>query len=153
MSSFSHIKFFQIQAVITPRTLPTLPYGNCGTERPDIEYRDGLIITGTLEALIDMLRPGVNKTYKFTFLLCARLYIKPHELLNKLCKKHFKNYDRLVSLKPGHIRKISGGIPFAYGLSTVIEHSMVTAITPFCGQHIWFCHGKFVPSTSADGTK
>lgn len=79
------------------KALSTLPYGNPSADKSDVEYKDGLIISAPLETLVDMLRPGVSKSFMFTFLLCSRLYVKPHELLNKLCKRYFKNYDKIVS--------------------------------------------------------
>lgn len=80
------------------KTIGSLPYVNCPAEKPDVEYRDGQIVSATLEALVDMLRPGASKVFTFTFLLCSRLFVKPHELLNKLCKRYFKNYEKIVSI-------------------------------------------------------
>lgn len=89
----------QLSAVLTQgvKTITALPYVTCAPEKADVEYKDGQIVSATLEALVDMLRPGSSKTYTFTFLLCSRLFIKPHELLSKLCKRYFKNYDKIVS--------------------------------------------------------
>ncbi|XP_037302701.1 ras-GEF domain-containing family member 1B-B-like, partial [Manduca sexta] len=75
------------------KTIATLPY--CSAEKLDIQYRDGHIISATLDTLVDMLRPGTSKSFTFTFLLCSRLFVKPHELLNKLCKRYFKTYDKI----------------------------------------------------------
>lgn len=90
---------FQLTAVITPgvKAIAALPYTN--SDRTDVEYQDGQIVSASLEALVDMLRPGAHKTFTFTFLLCSRLFVKPHELLNKLCKRYFKTYDKIVSIK------------------------------------------------------
>ncbi|CAB3225670.1 unnamed protein product [Arctia plantaginis] len=87
----------QLSAVLPHgvKTIATLPYVNCPAEKPDVEYRDGQIVSATLEALVDMLRPGASKVFTFTFLLCSRLFVKPHELLNKLCKRYFKNYEKI----------------------------------------------------------
>ncbi|XP_047524357.1 ras-GEF domain-containing family member 1B-like isoform X2 [Pieris napi] len=71
----------------------SLPYVN--TEKPDLEYKDGQIVSGTIDSLADLLRPGASKSFIFTFLLCSRLFIKPHELLAKLCKRYFRNYDKV----------------------------------------------------------
>ncbi|XP_014366582.1 ras-GEF domain-containing family member 1B [Papilio machaon] len=60
----------------------------------EVEYRDGQLVSASLEALVDMLRPGAPPSFTFTFLLCSRLFLKPHELLAKLCKRYFKNYDK-----------------------------------------------------------
>lgn len=79
------------------KALTTLPYVNCPVEKPEVEYKNGQITSATLDALVDMLRPGVSKHFTFTFLLCSRLFVKPHELLSKLCKRYFKMYDKIVS--------------------------------------------------------
>ncbi|XP_045490193.1 ras-GEF domain-containing family member 1B isoform X1 [Pieris rapae] len=71
----------------------SLPYVN--TEKLDLEYKDGQIVSGTIDSLADLLRPGASKSFIFTFLLCSRLFIKPHELLAKLCKRYFRSYDKV----------------------------------------------------------
>ncbi|CAH0402016.1 unnamed protein product [Chilo suppressalis] len=87
----------QLTNVITPgvKALSSLPYVNCSAEKSDIEYKDGVIVSAPLEILVDMLRPGASKSFMFTFLLCSRLFVKPHELLSKICKRYFKNYDKI----------------------------------------------------------
>ncbi|XP_035459290.1 ras-GEF domain-containing family member 1B [Spodoptera frugiperda] len=87
----------QLSAVLPSgvKSLATLPYMNCTSDKPEVEYRDGQIVSATLEALVDMLRPGASKAFTFTFLLCSRLFLKPHELLNKLCKRYFKSYEKI----------------------------------------------------------
>ncbi|XP_004929877.2 ras-GEF domain-containing family member 1B-like [Bombyx mandarina] len=87
----------QLSTVLTPgvKAIPNHPYTNCTTEKSDIEYRDGQIVSATLDTLVEMLRPGASKSFTFTFLLCSRLYLKPHELLSKLCKLYFRNYDKV----------------------------------------------------------
>ncbi|KAI5641336.1 rasGEF domain-containing protein [Phthorimaea operculella] len=87
----------QISAVLAPgvKNLTALPYVNCPPEKSDVEYKDGQIVSATFDALVDMFRPGVSKSFTFTFLLCSRLFVKPHELLSKLCKRYFKNYDKI----------------------------------------------------------
>ncbi|KAL4717655.1 hypothetical protein ACJJTC_000804 [Scirpophaga incertulas] len=87
----------QLAAVLPAggKPLPTLPYVSCSTDKTDIEYKEGQIVSAPLEALVEMLRPGASKTFTFTFLLCSRLFMKPHELLSKLCKRYFKNYDKI----------------------------------------------------------
>ncbi|KPI96080.1 Ras-GEF domain-containing family member 1B-B [Papilio xuthus] len=67
----------------------------------EVEYRDGQLMSASLEALVDMLRPGAPPSYTFTFLLCSRLFLKPHELLAKLCKRYFKNYDKPETTRTG----------------------------------------------------
>lgn len=81
------------------KALTTLPYVNCPHEKSEVEYKDGQIVSATLDALVDMLRPGASKNFTFTFLLCSRLFVKPHELLSKLCKRYFKTYDKIVSIR------------------------------------------------------
>ena len=54
----------------------------------ELEYRDGQVVSGTLEALVDLLRPGADRTFIFAFLLCCRIYVRPHELLATLCRRH-----------------------------------------------------------------
>ncbi|CAG9781947.1 unnamed protein product [Diatraea saccharalis] len=87
----------QLTNVLAPgvKALPALPYVNCPPEKSDIEYKDGVIVSAPLETLVDMLRPGASKSFMFTFLLCSRLFVKPHELLSKICKRYFKSYDKI----------------------------------------------------------
>ncbi|XP_039763535.1 ras-GEF domain-containing family member 1B-like [Pararge aegeria] len=80
----------QLTAVLAPNVKAGDPY-----DKPDLEYKDGHIITATFDALVEVLRPGASKPYVFTFLLCSRLFVKPHELLAKLCKRYFKNYEKV----------------------------------------------------------
>ncbi|XP_060688106.1 ras-GEF domain-containing family member 1B-A isoform X1 [Hemiscyllium ocellatum] len=58
---------------------------NCG----GLFYHDNNLVSGSLEALIQHLVPTVDyypdKTYIFTFLLSSRLFIRPYELLAKVC--------------------------------------------------------------------
>ncbi|XP_077301654.1 ras-GEF domain-containing family member 1B-like [Arctopsyche grandis] len=54
---------------------------------PDLEYRDGKIVSGTLEAIVDQLRPGADPIFKFAFFLCSRVYLRPDELLSMLCRR------------------------------------------------------------------
>uniref|UniRef100_A0A6M2DLT5 Putative guanine nucleotide exchange factor n=1 Tax=Xenopsylla cheopis TaxID=163159 RepID=A0A6M2DLT5_XENCH len=52
-------------------------------------YRDGNLVSGSLEALVQHTVPTgeyyPDRAYLFAFLLSARLFIKPHELLAKVC--------------------------------------------------------------------
>lgn len=52
-------------------------------------YRDGNLVSGSLEALIQHMVPTAeyypDQAYLFSFLLSARLFIKPHELLGEVC--------------------------------------------------------------------
>lgn len=51
-------------------------------------YRDGNLISGSLDALIQHLVPTdiyyPDRAYIFAFLLSSRLYIKPHDLLDTI---------------------------------------------------------------------
>ncbi|XP_055615834.1 ras-GEF domain-containing family member 1B-like isoform X2 [Toxorhynchites rutilus septentrionalis] len=62
---------------------PSLNDDNC------LVYRDGTLVSGTLETLIKHMVPTdeyyPEQSYLFAFLLNARLFIKPHELLQKIC--------------------------------------------------------------------
>ncbi|CAH2034297.1 unnamed protein product, partial [Iphiclides podalirius] len=72
-----------------------------GGERSEPEYREGQLVSATLDSLVEMLRPGASPTFTFTFLLCSRLFLKPHELLSRLCKRYFKNYDKVCNGERG----------------------------------------------------
>uniref|UniRef100_A0A8D8A925 Ras-GEF domain-containing family member 1B n=1 Tax=Culex pipiens TaxID=7175 RepID=A0A8D8A925_CULPI len=62
---------------------PNLNDENC------LVYRDGNLISGTLETLIKHMVPTdeyyPDQSYLFAFLLSTRLFIKPHELLQQVC--------------------------------------------------------------------
>ncbi|CAH2103551.1 unnamed protein product [Euphydryas editha] len=81
----------QLAAVLAPAVKTPASY----VEKADVEYKDGQLVSATLDTLVDMLRPGASKSFMFTFLLCSRLFVKPHELLSKLSKRYFKNYDKV----------------------------------------------------------
>lgn len=53
-------------------------------------YRDGNLISGSLEALIQHMVPTCDyypdRSYLFAFLLSSRLFIKPHKLLEHICQ-------------------------------------------------------------------
>ncbi|XP_061382426.1 ras-GEF domain-containing family member 1B-like isoform X2 [Danaus plexippus] len=80
----------QLSTVLSPTAKSSSQY----TEKSDVEYKDGNIVSSTFDGLVDMLRPGATKSFTFTFILCSRLFVKPHELLAKLCKRYFTNYDK-----------------------------------------------------------
>ncbi|XP_011630842.1 ras-GEF domain-containing family member 1B [Pogonomyrmex barbatus] len=56
---------------------------------PALVYRDGNLVSGSLEALVQHMVPTEeyypDRAYLFAFLLSARLFIKPHELLGEVC--------------------------------------------------------------------
>ncbi|XP_017768052.1 PREDICTED: ras-GEF domain-containing family member 1B-like isoform X2 [Nicrophorus vespilloides] len=68
-------------------------------------YRDGNLVSGPLEALIQNLVPTdtyyPNRTYIFAFLLSSRLYIKPHDLLDRV-RKLCEAQQALGKLPPHH---------------------------------------------------
>lgn len=72
-------------------------------------YRDGNLVSGSLEALVQHMVPTEeyypDRAYLFAFLLSARLFIKPHELLGEVCAlcEHQQNLN-------GEGGKVSTGI-------------------------------------------
>ncbi|XP_049819185.1 ras-GEF domain-containing family member 1B-like isoform X4 [Aethina tumida] len=60
---------------------------DCSNRRA-LVYRDGNLLSGPLEALIQHMVPTdvyyPDRTYLFAFLLSSRLFIKPHDLLAKI---------------------------------------------------------------------
>ncbi|KOX73222.1 Ras-GEF domain-containing family member 1B [Melipona quadrifasciata] len=58
-------------------------------KRLALVYRDGNLVSGSLEALVQHMVPTEeyypDRAYLFAFLLSARLFIKPHELLGEVC--------------------------------------------------------------------
>lgn len=55
----------------------------------ELVYRDGNLVSGSLDALVQHMVPTEeyypDRAYLFAFLLSARLFIKPHELLGEVC--------------------------------------------------------------------
>ncbi|XP_014675863.1 PREDICTED: ras-GEF domain-containing family member 1B-A-like, partial [Priapulus caudatus] len=53
-------------------------------------YQDGLLMSGSLEALIQHLVPTTtyypDRAYIFAFLLSSRLYVRPHALMRDVCQ-------------------------------------------------------------------
>lgn len=58
--------------------------------RQTLIYRDGVLISGSLDALIRHMVPTEDyqpdKQYAFAFLLSARLFVRPHQLLERICQ-------------------------------------------------------------------
>ncbi|XP_065348818.1 ras-GEF domain-containing family member 1B-like isoform X3 [Cloeon dipterum] len=54
-------------------------------------YKDGNLVSGPLDALLQHMVPTSDyfpdRAYLFAFLLSARLFIKPHELLGQVCQR------------------------------------------------------------------
>ncbi|XP_049819184.1 ras-GEF domain-containing family member 1B-like isoform X3 [Aethina tumida] len=79
----------------TPKARPTI-FGTVASDltpkdcsnRRALVYRDGNLLSGPLEALIQHMVPTdvyyPDRTYLFAFLLSSRLFIKPHDLLAKI---------------------------------------------------------------------
>ncbi|XP_065910570.1 ras-GEF domain-containing family member 1B-like [Dysidea avara] len=57
---------------------------------PKLNYKDGVIVSGSLEALLEEFYPTAthypDHSYIFAFLLCIRLFWKPHELLARVSR-------------------------------------------------------------------
>lgn len=69
-------------------------------------YRDGNLVSGSLDALIQHMVPTTDyypdRAYLFAFLLSSRLFIKPHELLGRviaLCETQQKLSDKQTTSK------------------------------------------------------
>ncbi|XP_015113116.1 ras-GEF domain-containing family member 1B isoform X2 [Diachasma alloeum] len=62
---------------------------NVGDREHALVYRDGNLVSGSLEALVQHMVPTEeyypDRAYLFAFLLSSRLFIKPHELLSEVC--------------------------------------------------------------------
>uniref|UniRef100_A0A0C9PVN3 Rasgef1b_1 protein n=1 Tax=Fopius arisanus TaxID=64838 RepID=A0A0C9PVN3_9HYME len=62
---------------------------NVGDRDHALVYRDGNLVSGSLEALVQHMVPTEeyypDRAYLFAFLLSSRLFIKPHELLSEVC--------------------------------------------------------------------
>jgi hypothetical protein len=61
-----------------------------------LAYKDGNLVSGSLDALLQHMVPTAeyfpDRAYLFAFLLSARLFIKPHDLLGQVCQRcHIQN--------------------------------------------------------------
>lgn len=67
----------------------------------ELIFRDGVLVSGSLDGLIHHLIPSVNyypdKEFIFAFLLTSRLFIKPNELMDKIV--HFCDIEHNFSSK------------------------------------------------------
>uniref|UniRef100_T1JM98 Ras-GEF domain-containing protein n=1 Tax=Strigamia maritima TaxID=126957 RepID=T1JM98_STRMM len=86
------------------------------TDENTLNYRDGNLISGPIESLIQHLLPTADyypdRTYLFSFLLSSRLFIKPHELLARVCQIsiHQQNHiskDQLGNFWPYIVQLLS----------------------------------------------
>ncbi|XP_055383983.1 putative uncharacterized protein DDB_G0282129 isoform X2 [Condylostylus longicornis] len=66
-------------------------------------YRDGILISGPLESLIKHMVPTSNyypeNSFIFAFLLSARLFINPYELLQRICQLCEEQQNIIVKLQ------------------------------------------------------
>ncbi len=53
-------------------------------------YQDGVLVTGSLDALIELLIPTPThypeRSYVFAFILCSRLFLRPYQLLARVAR-------------------------------------------------------------------
>ena len=70
-------------------------------ESSSVEYKNGRLVSGKLDDLIEHLIPTdkhyPDRTYLFAFLLCSRLFVKPHELMAKVARQ----FRSVVGTLPG----------------------------------------------------
>lgn len=56
-----------------------------GQHSQELVYKDGILVSGSLEALIELLVPTEHHypehSFVFAFILCSRLFLRPYELL------------------------------------------------------------------------
>ncbi|XP_073836857.1 ras-GEF domain-containing family member 1B [Musca autumnalis] len=82
-SSSAHDEVDRVVAAAAPS-----PYSGEGIKNDLLVYYDGQLEGGSLEALIEHMVPTHDyypeRIYTFSFLLSARLFIRPHELLAKI---------------------------------------------------------------------
>lgn len=89
-------------------------------------YRDGNLVSGSLEALVQHMVPTEeyypDRAYLFAFLLSARLFIKPHELLGEVCAlcEHQQNLNG------------EGGKVRPHGSSSLVLHKSPTRAFRAC---------------------
>ncbi|XP_054258546.1 ras-GEF domain-containing family member 1B-like isoform X2 [Macrosteles quadrilineatus] len=110
-------------------------------------YRDGNLVSGSLDALIQHMVPTTDyypdRAYLFAFLLSSRLFIKPHELLGrvialcdsqqKLSDKPCPSKDRLSRFIPRLVQLMaewSETFPYDFRDERVMAH--VRSITQSC---------------------
>lgn len=138
-----------------PKNLPlhVMPLSNVSAKemskenKPSLVYRDGILCSGTLEALIQLMVPTIDyypdKKLLFAFLLTSRLFIKPHDLLGTiihLCdsQQNFndktpQNKEKLLKFMPRLIRFMGDWIesfPYDFRDDKVMAH--VRSITQKC---------------------
>ncbi|XP_075217937.1 ras-GEF domain-containing family member 1A-like [Lycorma delicatula] len=57
----------------------------CSPDNPDLEYTEGRLVSGKIEALLHLVvENSMDDSFFFAFILCARLFIKPHDLLGDI---------------------------------------------------------------------
>ena len=77
-------------SLTSPYTLLTLHLSSC---TQSLVYEDGVLVSGSLQALVQHAVPTAvyypDTAYLFAFLLSSRLFVKPHELLQRVCEVGF----------------------------------------------------------------
>lgn len=70
-----------------------------------VMYREGNLISGRLEALIQHMVPTADyypdRAFLFAFLLTSRLFVKPHDLLGQIsanCREHMKVINKVIQI-------------------------------------------------------
>uniref|UniRef100_A0ABD2XCJ1 Ras-GEF domain-containing family member 1B n=1 Tax=Trichogramma kaykai TaxID=54128 RepID=A0ABD2XCJ1_9HYME len=80
---------YDVEKFISPAAFARALSAVAEHERAELVYRDGNLVSGSLEALVQHMVPTEDyypdRAYLFAFLLSARLFIKPHELLGEVC--------------------------------------------------------------------
>ncbi|MPC98141.1 Ras-GEF domain-containing family member 1B-A [Portunus trituberculatus] len=65
----------------------------CSLPLQSLVYEDGVLVSGSLQALVQHAVPTAvyypDTAYLFAFLLSSRLFVKPHELLQRVCEVGF----------------------------------------------------------------
>jgi hypothetical protein len=89
-------------------------------------YQDGILLSGSLSALIQHLVPTneyfPEKTYIFAFLLSSRLFLPPHELLERMgqvCAKQQKLRLPVDVVNGGAHRHKGGGCLAEFGIHII----------------------------------
>lgn len=89
-------------------------------------YRDGILISGSLDALIQHMVPTDDympeRQFTFAFLLSARLFLRPHQLLERIC-----------AISDGQRREV---IAAAGAAASNASTSTAPAVTPFAGNFV-----------------
>ncbi|ODM94091.1 Ras-GEF domain-containing family member 1A [Orchesella cincta] len=107
-----------------------------GTGEMDLIFNGPHLMSGTWEALVQHLLPTEahfpDQDYIFAFLLSARLYVQPHELLGRIFQEVIDvsgSTENSPRSSPQHVRALVGGAgggattTTAFGLTDLSEIS------------------------------